>query len=92
MTKIRIPPTLRPATGGEREVRASGHAWGLEEFAEGINSVAAPVRDARGKAAAAIHAHGPAYRFPRRAGRSRIAAEVVATAGAIERLLTQGAA
>jgi molybdopterin synthase sulfur carrier subunit len=24
MTKVRIPPTLRPGTGGEREVEASG--------------------------------------------------------------------
>jgi sulfur-carrier protein len=28
MTKVRIPPTLRPATGGEREVPATGNTVG----------------------------------------------------------------
>jgi molybdopterin synthase sulfur carrier subunit len=28
MTRVRIPPTLRPATGGEREVRATGETVG----------------------------------------------------------------
>ncbi len=28
MTKVRIPPTLRPAVGGEREVPASGATVG----------------------------------------------------------------
>ena len=28
MTKVRIPPTLRPAVGGEREVPASGETVG----------------------------------------------------------------
>ena len=62
------------------DVRELGHAWGLEEFVEGINSIAAPVRDARGKVIAAIHCHGPAYRFPR-AGREGWIANQVAAAG-----------
>ncbi len=62
------------------DARSSGYAWGLEEFAEGINSVAAPVRDARGKALAAIHAHGPAYRFPARGEKKRVADLVVTAA------------
>ena len=41
-----------------------GYAWAYQEFAEGINSVAAPVFDRRGKVEAALHAHGPSYRFP----------------------------
>jgi IclR family acetate operon transcriptional repressor len=45
-------------------VRASGHAWVYAEFDESINSVAAPVRDETGDVVAAIHIHGPAYRFP----------------------------
>jgi DNA-binding IclR family transcriptional regulator len=69
------------------EVRAHGYAWGLEEFAEGINSVAAPVRDERGRAVAAIHAHGPAYRFPAGGEEDRIAAEIVASAGSVSGLL-----
>ncbi len=44
--------------------RSAGYVWGLEEFAEGINSVAAPVRSDDGDLLAAIHVHGPAYRFP----------------------------
>jgi DNA-binding IclR family transcriptional regulator len=69
------------------EVRAQGYAWGLEEFVEGINSVAAPVRDERGRAVAAIHVHGPAYRFPSRGDENCIALEVVASAGAVSGLL-----
>jgi DNA-binding IclR family transcriptional regulator len=68
------------------EVRAAGCAWGLEEFAEGIDSVAAPVRDARGKAIAAIHAHGPAYRFPAPGDEARIAGAVVEAAAAASAL------
>ncbi len=47
-----------------RRIRSNGHAWVYEEFVEGINSVAAPITDARGRPRAAIHVHGPAYRFP----------------------------
>lgn len=46
------------------ETRARGHAWVREEFAEGINSVAAPVLADGNRALGAIHVHGPAYRFP----------------------------
>jgi DNA-binding IclR family transcriptional regulator len=45
-------------------VRREGHCWVFEEFAEGINSVAAPVTDGGGRIVGAIHVHGPAYRFP----------------------------
>jgi len=69
------------------EVRTLGYAWGLEEFAEGIDSVAAPVRDARGKAVAALHVHGPAYRFPSPGEEEQIAAQVVRAASAVGRLL-----
>jgi IclR family transcriptional regulator, KDG regulon repressor len=69
------------------EVREAGFAWGLEEFAEGIDSVAAPVRDARGKAVAAIHVHGPAYRFPRANGERDVVEAVVGAAGSISSLI-----
>ncbi len=65
------------------EVRAAGYAWGLQEFAEGIDSVAAPIRDAKGNAVAAIHVHGPAYRFPPRGEEEEVAREVVDSAAAI---------
>ena len=69
------------------EVRKLGYAWGLEEYAEGIDSVAAPVRDARGKAIAAIHVHGPAYRFPPEGREDTIAELVVAAAASAGRRL-----
>lgn len=45
-------------------IRGSGHCWIHEEFAEGINSVAAPVLADGKRVLGAIHVHGPAYRFP----------------------------
>ena len=68
-------------------VRRAGFAWGIGEFAEGIDSVAAPVRDARGNAIAAVHIHGPAYRFPRAGTETAIAMAVVEAAARVGRLL-----
>lgn len=65
------------------EVRRLGYAWGLEEFADGIDSVAAPIHDVRGKPVAAIHVHGPAYRFPPTGREDAIARRVVAAASAV---------
>ncbi len=74
------------------EVRRRGYAWGLEEFAEGINSVAAPVRGARGQTVAAIHCHGPAYRFPEAGREEWIAAQVRAAADAVSAQLARESA
>jgi IclR family pca regulon transcriptional regulator len=71
------------------DVRRAGYAWGLGEFAEGINSVAAPVRDARGNAVAAIHVHGPAYRFPGPGDAERVTGALVAAGRAVSRLLAR---
>jgi DNA-binding IclR family transcriptional regulator len=58
-------------------IRDAGHCWVHEEFAEGINSVAAPVlADGRG-ALGAIHVHGPAYRFPIEGSEGHIASVVM---------------
>jgi len=46
------------------EIAAKGYAWAFEEFLDGLNSVAAPIRDRNGNVVGAIHVHGPAYRFP----------------------------
>jgi DNA-binding IclR family transcriptional regulator len=46
------------------EVRTRGYIWAYEEFVEDINSVAAPVLEKGGHITAALHVHGPAYRFP----------------------------
>lgn len=69
------------------EVRERGHAWGLEEFAEGIDSVAAPIRDVRGNAIAAVHVHGPSYRFPAPRSEARVANAVRAAAREISERL-----
>ena len=45
-------------------VRNLGYAWGYEEGVDGINSLAAPILGADGEVIAALHVHGPAYRFP----------------------------
>lgn len=45
------------------QARSAGYAWVYEEFAEGINSVAAPVFGPDG-VVAALRVHGPTYRFP----------------------------
>lgn len=46
------------------QIRSIGYAWVYEEFAEDLNSVAAPVFEDDGRVEAALHVHGPAYRFP----------------------------
>lgn len=61
-------------------IREDGHCWIYEEFAEGINSVAAPVRDRAGRVIGAISAHGPSYRFPQVGEADRIADRVQAAA------------
>ena len=58
---ITSPDALRERLA---RVRIDGYAWVHEEFAEGLSSVAAGVADATGILAAAVHVHGPAYRFP----------------------------
>jgi DNA-binding IclR family transcriptional regulator len=47
-----------------RRVLLEGVAWTAEEYTEGITSVAAPVTDEDGEVVAAVHVHGPSYRFP----------------------------
>jgi DNA-binding IclR family transcriptional regulator len=64
-----------------RDVRRRGYAWAIEEFDAGISSVAAPIADASGEVIAAVHVHGPSYRFPP-AGREAGLAQVVVTGAA----------
>lgn len=45
-------------------IRQTGYIWLYAEFDESINSVAAPVTGPDGETVAALHVHGPAYRFP----------------------------
>jgi DNA-binding IclR family transcriptional regulator len=55
------PDALRRRLG---EIRAAGVAWVVDELVDGLSSVAAPIRDGQGKAVAALHVHGPSFRFP----------------------------
>lgn len=64
--------------------------WVYGEYDDDINSVAAPVRDSSGAVVAAVHVHGPSYRFPGTADPVAIAARVATTAQRIsERLAGQ---
>ena len=72
-----------------RRVQVDGYAWTSDEFAEGINSVAAPIADAAGDVSAAVHVHGPSYRFPRAGAETTIALHVLAAAAQISARLRQ---
>jgi DNA-binding IclR family transcriptional regulator len=66
-----------------RMVRRDGFAWAREEFDRGITSVAAPIADASGEVIAAVHLHGPSYRFPAVGEEPAISQQVVAAASRI---------
>ena len=66
-----------------REVRRQGFTWAIEEFDPGISSVAAPIADASGEVIAAVHIHGPSYRFPVEARMPELAEMVVTGAARI---------
>jgi DNA-binding IclR family transcriptional regulator len=74
---ITDPATLRRRLA---EIREAGYAWVFEEFSDGANSVAAPIRNQRGDVIAAIHSHGPAHRFPGTRSADEVGALVVASA------------
>jgi DNA-binding IclR family transcriptional regulator len=46
------------------EIRQVGYLWFHQEFDDSICSVAAPVWSPDGSVLAALHVHGPAFRFP----------------------------
>ncbi len=80
------PDALRERLRG---VRRDGYAWAREEFDRGISSVAAPIADASGEVVAAVHLHGPSYRFPAAGVDAAIAERVVTTAARIAGSLRQ---
>ena len=73
-----------------RDVVRDGVAWTADEYAEGLTSVAAPVVDAAGEVVAAIHVHGPSYRFPGDAPRDGIEVALRAAAARVSARLRQG--
>jgi DNA-binding IclR family transcriptional regulator len=72
-----------------RLVRRDGYSWVREEFDEGINSVAAPIADASGEVVAAVHLHGPSYRFPVPGAEHPIVERVLAAAALISAALRE---
>ncbi len=75
-----------------RDVVRDGYAWGREEFALGINSVAAPVAGQAGQPVAAVHVHGPSYRFPAPGSEDEVTRRVVAAAARISARVRAGSA
>jgi len=69
-----------------REIRARGYAQTLEELEEGLNAVAAPVRQADGQVIAALSVSGPAFRM-RPVDLPRLGKLTVEAADAISRRL-----
>jgi DNA-binding IclR family transcriptional regulator len=80
------PNELRARLG---RIQLDGHAWTNGEYAEEIASVAAAIADDTGEAIAAVHVHGPSYRFPARGREVANAEAITATATAIARSLRQ---
>jgi DNA-binding IclR family transcriptional regulator len=64
------------------KIRDNGFEWVFGEFSTELNSVAAPVFDTAGRPTAAVHVHGPTFRFPgdNAAGRDLVTRRVVETA------------
>ena len=58
-------------------VRERGYAWGREEMSDGLNSVAGPIVNPAGSVIAAVHVHGPSYRFPEPGRAEEVARDVV---------------
>jgi DNA-binding IclR family transcriptional regulator len=67
-----------------------GTEWVYGEFADDINPVAAPVLGVDGRAVAAVHLHGPSYRFPGDSDPEHIAAEVAAAAEKVSARMQRG--
>jgi len=72
-------------------IRAEGVAWVREEFDVGINSAAAVVLGERSRPVAAIHVHGPSYRFPEAGDEARVSGLLRAAAGRVSDSLRRGA-
>ena len=65
------------------EARRNGYAWANEEYYRGDINLAAPVRDAKGKALGAINVSLPTSRWTLDAGRERIPPMLLETVRAI---------
>ena len=83
------PPCASACAGCQLD----GYAWiARGVFGRGHHSVAAAVADEDGEVVAAVHVHGPSYRFPEPGAEARIGSEVVAAAARISARIRSGAA
>jgi IclR family transcriptional regulator, acetate operon repressor len=69
------------------QVRDDGYAAAFEEFLEGLNAVAAPVFDSKGRPVGSLHVHGPAYRFPAPDALDDLGRLLIETASRLGRLI-----
>jgi DNA-binding IclR family transcriptional regulator len=72
-----------------QRIQLDGYAWTNGEYAEGIASVAAAIADASGEAVAAVHVHGPSYRFPAAGSEESLALLVTTAATRVARTLRE---
>ncbi|MFN8022432.1 MAG: IclR family transcriptional regulator [Acidimicrobiales bacterium] len=45
------------------QVRGDGYAMAVDEYADGLSSIAAPIHDTSGRVIGALHVYGPTYRL-----------------------------
>src|SRR5215210_700759 len=74
-----------------RDIRRDGHAWVRDEYSVAPTSVAPSIADDEAEIVAAVHVHGPSYRFPTKGDEDRIAAAVRTAAAKIGARLRAGA-
>ncbi|MBA2717799.1 MAG: IclR family transcriptional regulator [Chloroflexi bacterium] len=72
-----------------RRIQLDGYAWTAGEYTEDVSSVASAIADATGEVVAAIHVHGPSYRFPILGREADLGLEVATVANRIARTLRQ---
>jgi DNA-binding IclR family transcriptional regulator len=68
-----------------RAIDHSGYAWTVNEFAEDVAGIAAPVHDPDGDVVASLGVFGPSYRFPGQRSRDEVATLVVEAADELSR-------
>ena len=73
--------------GRVHEIRERGWLWTTDEYASGVATVAAPLRDGRGSPTGSLHVYGPSYRFPAEGERDKIGALVARRAATISGVL-----
>ena len=74
-----------------QRIQLEGCAWTTGEYAEGITSVASAIADASGEVVAAVHVHGPSYRFPGAADERLLAEKVARSAALVSASIRRGA-